>query len=102
MNDEKIRVAKHRLEIHATEMSTVRMKWGEPHITLWVTGPKGGSKHMLRFDQTTANRLLRSFARACAALEEAATAAIVDDGFRRRSKAAKTRKCSTKKSSLCQ
>lgn len=85
------------LEIHATEMSTTRMKSGEPHLAIWVTGPRGGGRAMLRFDRAETEKLLKSLARACAALEEAATAEIYASGFRRQSKASKAAKVRAKK-----
>lgn len=84
-------MSKKPTEIHTTEMSTVRIHHGEPHISIFWNGPKGGVRGLMRLDTAEANKLLRALARACAALEEAATAAIVNDGFRRRSKASKVR-----------
>jgi hypothetical protein len=74
------------LEIHATEMSTTRMHHGEPHLTIWFTGPRGGGGPMVRLDSVEADRLLKQLAAACAALEEAATAAVYASNFRRRAK----------------
>jgi hypothetical protein len=74
------------LEIHSTEMSTIRMQHGEQHLTIWFTGPKGGHRAMVRLDRVESEKLLRALARACAALEEAATAAVYADAFRRRAK----------------
>ena len=68
--------------IQLKEMSTVRTKH-EPHITMWVTGPRGGGKAMLRFDSVEADKLLKQLARACAYLEEQATAAVYASNFRR-------------------
>jgi hypothetical protein len=78
-------------EIRVIEISTVRIHHGEPHICIFWNGPKGGSRGLMRLDRAEADKLLRALARACAALEEAATAAIVADGFRNRSKASKAR-----------
>jgi len=81
-------------EIHLKEMSTHRMKGprAELFITMWVTGPRGGGRGMLRFDRAEADKLLKQLARACAHLEEAATAALYADNFRRRAKPPATRK----------
>ena len=70
------------LEIHAQEMSTTRMHHGEPHLTIWFSGPRGGGTGMMRLDRVEADKLLKALAGACAALEEAATAAVYA-GWRR-------------------
>ena len=85
-------MTKKPLEIHATEMSTIQMKWGHPFVTIWVTGPKGGSRGMMRFDPVEADKLLKALARACAAMEEQLTAAVYADAFRRRMKTKPKRK----------
>lgn len=77
------------LKIYATEMSTTRMHHGEPHLTIWFTGPRGGSGPMVRLDTVEADKLLGALARACAAFEEAATAVVYASNFRRTGRNAK-------------
>ena len=60
-------------EVHATEMSTIRMKKGEPHVTIWFTGPKGGSAGMMRLDKAEAIKLARALSAAVQQLNQQET-----------------------------
>ena len=50
-------------EINTTEMSTLRMK-DEPFVTIFASGPRGGTRGMLRLDLSEAAKLAEALSRA--------------------------------------
>jgi len=61
------------MEIHANETSTVRMKKGEPHVTIWFHGPKGGHTGMMRLDRAEATKLAKALTSAVRQLNQQET-----------------------------
>jgi hypothetical protein len=47
-------------ELTLVEMSTIRMQHGEPYITIWVMGPRGGHREVLRIDEAEAAKLVET------------------------------------------
>lgn len=59
-----------QVTINAVEMSTIRIQHGEPHVSIFVSGPKGGHRGLLRFDVAEADSLAKALADAVRDLEE--------------------------------
>jgi hypothetical protein len=57
MNWDTDKVGKALAYLTITEMSTIRMQHGEPYVSIWVKGPRGGHVGMHRIDPAEAAKL---------------------------------------------